>query len=71
MDDPQSTTTSNQPTPQPASGPATPAPTPSAPPVPSVGDEIDGLGIVFGVRVIRDDGTYVQIGSADANWIKL
>ena len=42
----------------------------ASPSHPSVGDEI-GLGIVFGVRIVRDEGCYVQIGSGDAEWIKV
>lgn len=36
-----------------------------------VGDEIAGLGVVAGVRRVAGDGEYVQIGSPDAEWIKV
>jgi|GEM_PF-6599440 len=46
-------------------------PEPMPPATHAVGDEIDGLGIVAGVRVVRGDGEYVKLGSPDADWIKL
>jgi len=44
---------------------------PMPPATHAVGDEIDGLGIVAGVRVVRGEGEYVKLGSPDADWTKL
>jgi hypothetical protein len=54
--------------PEPSTAPAAEI---AALPTYGVGDEIEGLGVVAGVRIVRGEGEYVKIGSPDADWVRL